>query len=93
MADAKSNSLERSLAEVHAKLADAPRLDGHSRKLLGEVLHDIERQLRARAPPHIAPPDPTKHRLEALAVEFEADHPALAASVRQFIDLLGRAGL
>ena len=33
------------------------------------------------------------HRLEALAVSFEADHPSLAASVRQFIDLLGRAGL
>jgi hypothetical protein len=35
----------------------------------------------------------SQSRLEALAVEFEADHPGLAASLRQFVDLLGRAGL
>lgn len=35
----------------------------------------------------------SQSRLEALAVEFEADHPSLAANLRQFVDLLGRAGL
>ena len=37
--------------------------------------------------------DAAPHPLESLAVGFEADHPTLAASVRQFIDLLGQAGL
>jgi hypothetical protein len=32
-------------------------------------------------------------RLEALAVDFEAEHPSLAASLREFVALLGRAGL
>jgi Domain of unknown function (DUF4404) len=32
-------------------------------------------------------------RLESVAVQFEADHPTLAASSRRLIDLLGNAGL
>lgn len=95
MANAKPNSLEHSLAELHAKLAAAPRLDEGSRKLLHDVLHDIERLLRESRQPRQAPaPAPAAtRRLETLAVDFEADHPSLAASLREFIDLLGRAGL
>jgi hypothetical protein len=33
------------------------------------------------------------HRLEELAVEFEVEHPTLAASLRQLIDLLAKAGV
>jgi uncharacterized protein DUF4404 len=96
MANAKPNSLEHSLAELHAKLAAAPRLDEGSRKLLHDVLHDIERLLReSRQPrqPRQTPASAATRRLETLAVDFEADHPSLAASLREFIDLLGRAGL
>jgi hypothetical protein len=32
-------------------------------------------------------------RLERLAVQFEADHPRLAGSLRQFVELCSRAGL
>jgi hypothetical protein len=32
-------------------------------------------------------------RLEKIAVQFEVDHPTLAASSRRLIDLLGKAGL
>ena len=40
-------------------------------------------------------PDAAGHepRLEALAVRFEAQHPDLAGSLRQLVDLLGRAGI
>jgi hypothetical protein len=38
-------------------------------------------------------PAESQSRLEALAVVFEAEHPSLSASLREFIDLLGRAGL
>jgi hypothetical protein len=37
--------------------------------------------------------DSLPDRLERLAVQFEADHPTLAASSRRLIDLLGKAGL
>jgi len=86
------NSLQRSLAQLHAELAGAHRLDEQSRQLLRSVLADIERLLREGADP-AATAQTAPHRLETLAVGFEADHPALAASVRQFIDLLARAGL
>jgi len=33
------------------------------------------------------------HGLEALAVRFEADHPAIAATLRQVADQLGKAGI
>lgn len=32
-------------------------------------------------------------RLEKIAVQFEVDHPTLAASSRRLVDLLGKAGL
>jgi hypothetical protein len=94
--------LQRSLAQVHSELAASPRLDAEARRLLREVLVDIERLLQTgthrrsgAAPDSAAPSAPASapRRLEDLAVRFEAQHPVLAGSVRQFIDLLGRAGL
>jgi hypothetical protein len=93
MANAEPNSLEQSLAKLHAKLAGAARLDEDSRKLLRDVLHDTERLLREPRQSRQAPPPGARHRLERLAVDFEADHPSLAASLREFIDLLRGAGL
>ncbi len=89
-------SLQQSLARLHAELGAASRVDPKSRRLLRELLADIERILQE------TPPGPDSGarraersvpRLEALAIEFEADHPGLAGSLRQLVDLLGRAGL
>lgn len=86
--------LQQSLSQLHAVLVSTPRVDDASRRLLREVLGDIERLLSSGAPAaKSAPAEPAQSRLEALAVEFEADHPSLSASLREFIDLLGRAGL
>ncbi|HXN10294.1 MAG TPA: DUF4404 family protein [Steroidobacteraceae bacterium] len=85
-----SSPLEQSLAQLHADLAGAAQVDEHTRQLLRSLLGDIERLLREGETPGGAQ---VPHRLEALAVGFEADHPTLAANLRQFIDLLGRAGL
>ena len=86
-----SQTLEQSLAQLHAELASATRVDESSRALLRTLLADIERLLKqgnAAAGRTAAP-----HRLEGLAVEFETEHPSLAASLRQFIELLGQTGL
>jgi len=90
MASSEHKQLQQSLLRLHAELAAAPRLDPASRELLREVLADIERVLD-RAPSGSA--EPHAPRLEALAIEFEAEHPTLAAALRQLVDLLGRAGL
>jgi hypothetical protein len=44
--------------------------------------------------PHAPEPSRTlPDRLELIAVQFEADHPTLAASSRRLVDILGKAGL
>lgn len=91
MADIEPNSLQRSLTALRTELARAQRLDDKSRGMLHAALVDIESRLKQKGAAPVA--DVAPHRLESLAVGFEADHPSLAASVRQFIDLLGQAGL
>jgi hypothetical protein len=91
MADIEPNSLQRSLAKLRSELAGAQRLDDKSRGMLHAALVDIESRLKQEGATPAA--DAAPHRLESLAVGFETDHPTLAASVRQFIDLLGQAGL
>jgi Domain of unknown function (DUF4404) len=83
------HNLRELLAQLHARLGKAKSLDEDERESLVTVLHDIDKLLgrKGRAVEAPAP------RLEALAVKFEAEHPALADSVRQLADLLGKAGI
>ncbi len=80
--------------------------DSASSELLIELRNDIERLLGGEraAGAALAPGSPSARgalpaqgslpeRLERLAVQFEADHPTLAASSRRLVDLLGKAGL
>ena len=80
-----SQQLNPLLQRLHEELARAQTLDGESRRLLDLVLADIERL-------GVAVPT-TPGGLETLAVRFEADHPAVAAALRQVGDLLGKAGI
>jgi uncharacterized protein DUF4404 len=81
--------LRELLTQLHARLGGAQSLDADERAQLTTVLRDIEKVLgkqeetAARAKP----------RLEAFAVKFEADHPAIAESLRQLVDLLAKAGI
>jgi hypothetical protein len=91
-----SNHLQQSLSQLHAVLVRTPRVDESAKRLLREVLSDIERLLSnggAARPAGSGAPAVPLSRLETLAVGFEAEHPSLAASLREFIDLLARAGL
>jgi hypothetical protein len=91
MTNGPPDTLKQSLAQLHAQLAQAPRLDESAKQRLHAALAQIEQRIQQGSV--AAAGDATPHPLEALAVGFEADHPSLAASVRQFIDLLGQAGL
>jgi Domain of unknown function (DUF4404) len=96
-------SLQTLLAKVHERLNETGSVDTGSRELLGQVMGDIERALRqggavsaAGETRSAAVADDTETptpRLEALAVRFEADHPALAAHLQRLVDLLGKAGI
>lgn len=85
--------LRQILQRVHAELVATPRVDPASRRLLHDVLGDIERVLGEPAPPAGGRPARAHTpRLEALVIAFEAEHPTLAGSLRQLIDLLDRGG-
>ena len=95
---ADRESLQVLLARIHERLNEAGSVDAGSREMLTQVMGDIERALAQGAPAASAatPSDATEantSRLEALAVRFKADHPALAATLRRLVDLLSEVGI
>jgi hypothetical protein len=99
------NSLREHLKSLHEELVAARRASPRNEALLGSITaeirrligqaHDAEAAGAARSLPLVSDEedDSLPDRLERLAVQFEADHPTLAASSRRLIDLLGKAGL
>jgi hypothetical protein len=87
--DMSDHKLRELLSQLHARLGTTKSLNAEERKGLTTVLHDIENAL-GRSDDGVAAPRP---RLEALAVKFEAEHPTLAESLRQLVDLLAKAGI
>jgi predicted component of type VI protein secretion system len=90
-------SLRELLARVHEQLkAGGGRLDADARRLLATVMRDMDRALNEadrgldEASAAVASHTP---RLESLAVRFEVEHPALAETLRELIDALGKAGI
>jgi hypothetical protein len=83
------SDLHSLLSQLHERLANASSLRPEDQRLLVTVLADIEKAL-ARNP--LAPPADSSG-LESLAVKFEADHPALAETLRRVVDSLGKAGI
>jgi hypothetical protein len=88
----KGESLRELLERVHERLSGTREIDERSRKLLSTVMRDIEGALHRPATGTGAAADAAP-RLEALAVRFESEHPALAGVLRQLIDALGKAGI
>ena len=84
------DSLRERLAKLHAELSAAHRGDPETHRPLGEVLPDIKRLAEQ---PGAAADASLPQRLERVAVQFEAEHPALAGSVRRIVDLLGEVGI
>jgi Domain of unknown function (DUF4404) len=88
-----NKSLRDLVAKLHGELTEALREDPKSRESLSDMMKDINRLIDKptdlQSSPHGSLPD----RLERVAVQFEADHPTLAASARRLVDLLGEVGI
>lgn len=85
-------TLRERLARLHAELADAHQQHPATRQSLEQVLPDLKRMVDSQgtsAGSDKSLPD----RLERVAVQFEAQHPGLAASARQLVDLLSEVGI
>ena len=81
------------LAKLHAELTEALRKDPGSRESLSQMMGDINRLIDKPADSPASPQGSLAERLERIAVQFEADHPTLAASARRLVDLLGEVGI
>jgi hypothetical protein len=89
-----SNDLRDQLNRLHAELSNSQHVEPQDRQILADVMQDIKRLLEpSGAAPGTAGAASIADRLEGLAVQFEANHPALAVSTRRFIDLLGKVGV
>ncbi len=86
--------LREHLAKLHDELKGMREVDLPASQLLVDLQHDIKRLLdRSATSMEETPSRSLPERLEKIAVQFEADHPTLAASSRRLVDLLGKAGL
>ena len=86
-------SLRDLVAKLHAELTDALRADPKSRESLSEMMRDINRLVDPPAKSPASAQGSLPERLERIAVQFEADHPTLAASARRLVDLLSEVGI
>lgn len=83
--------LNERLAELHAELARTRSVDPQTRELLIALLTDITRLLGQTA--NTVEQQSRTARLDELAVQFEAEHPALGRALRQVVDTLSKAGI
>jgi len=87
-----TSDLRSQLESLRDSLAQADSLDPESRALLIELLPQITRLL-GKTTAATDDVHPLTEPLEALAVRFEAEHPALGNALRQVVDALGKAGI
>jgi hypothetical protein len=85
------DSLRRQIAKLHADLDQAHQNNPDTRESLDEILPHIKRM--ADQPQSGAADASLTDKLEKVAVQFEVDHPTLAASARRLVQLLGEAGI
>lgn len=87
------NSLRDLVTKLHAEMTEALRADPKSRESLSDMMQDINRLIDKPADSPSSPHGSLPDRLERIAIQFEADHPTLAASARRLVDLLGEVGI
>ena len=87
------NSLHDLVAQLHAEMSEALRADPKSRESLSDMMQDINRLIDKPAQLKSSIPASLPDRLERVAVQFEANHPTLAASARRLVDLLSEVGI
>jgi hypothetical protein len=87
-----ATELKNRLAALHAELARTRSIDDPElRQRLIELLGDITRLLGK--PATAGEQHSLVEQLDNLAVQFEAEHPALGTAIRQVVDALAKAGI
>ena len=89
------DKLNQLLTELHEELGSADTVDASSKELLRQAVDDINQAVGAVVQDDITvpAPHPVREQLEKSAVDFEADHPRLAAILSRIVDTLGQMGI
>ncbi|HEY2145071.1 MAG TPA: DUF4404 family protein [Steroidobacteraceae bacterium] len=87
------NTVRERLAKLYAELTHAQKENPAARRSLDEILPDVKRMVDQAPGADSHRSASLADRLERVAVQFEANHPQLAASARRLIDLLGEVGI
>jgi hypothetical protein len=87
-----ATELKDRLAALHVELGRTQAVDDPElRQRLIELLGDITRLLGK--PATAGEKHSLIEQLDGLAVQFEAEHPALGNAIRQVVDALAKAGI
>lgn len=88
-----SQDIQQHILALHERLQrlDRDALDSRTRASLMMLLNDLTRLLGAASLDNEE--HPLTERLEQLAVNFEAEYPAVGTAVRQLVDALAKAGI
>jgi hypothetical protein len=84
----EDSDLHQLLRQLHDELGSAESIDDESRQLLGLIAEDVGALSAEQGGVSGHVP-----ALKRLAVQFESEHPSLAAVARQIADLLAKAGI
>jgi hypothetical protein len=87
------DNLRQLLERLREDIGDAGTLTHESRQLLRELADEIDAALQGTGEPHGVHHVEHKQRLANLVARFEADHPGLAATMREVMHSLGQVGL
>jgi hypothetical protein len=87
------NDLQPLLERLRGEVTKAGTLTPESRQLLRQLADEIDTALQTGGAAPGAHPAEHKQRLANLLAHFEADHPGLAATLREVTHALGQVGL
>lgn len=83
-----NEKLQQLLKELHLELGATETLDPQSRRLVEQVLRDVDRIDQVPEPAASV-----EARLREVMLRFESQHPRLATTVGQLADALGKLGI
>jgi hypothetical protein len=82
--------LQNLLADLHRELSTTGSVDAESRRLLDQVLRDIQ---QLSPPLGEQAPEGATAQLREAALRLEAEHPRLAGALGQLSDTLAKLGI
>jgi ElaB/YqjD/DUF883 family membrane-anchored ribosome-binding protein len=85
--------LPRLLDRLREELGASGTLSHESRNALRSLADEIDHTLQAAGEQRGIQHTEHRHRLEELVTHFEADHPGIAATMREVMHSLGKIGI